>query len=93
MTRGTGLTTQQMKAAPQGAVFVWCNDRTWYAVQLARKLGRDDLQIKPPRWLVESWQGLELTGVVVDHAARLSDKQWEGFLYASARAGRLYPAK
>jgi len=85
MAIGEGTTTKQMKAAPKGAVFVWCNGRTDYAVVLARKIGREDLEIKSPTWLERSWRGLELTGVVVDHAARLTDRQWDGFQGALTR--------
>ncbi len=85
MARGIGATTQQMEAAPNGAVFVWCNGNTDYAIHLARKIGRDDLRIESPMWLVERWRGLELTGVVVDHAARLTDEQWNGYLGSLTR--------
>jgi len=85
MARGTGTTTQQMEKAPNGAVFVWCNERTDYAVRLARKIGREDLQIKSPTWLEDRWRGLELHGVVVDHAARLTDRQRDGFQGALTR--------
>jgi hypothetical protein len=85
MARGEGTTTQQMEEAPKCAVFVWCNGNTDYAVRLARKIGREDLQIKSPTWLEGRWCGLELTGVVVDHAAQLSDRQWDGFQGALTR--------
>ena len=45
--RGSGRTTEQMKDAPVGATFIWCNDRTSYAERLAKHLGRPDLRIKP----------------------------------------------
>lgn len=69
--RGTGRTSKQMQESPQGAVFVWCNDKPWYATELARTLGRKDLQIKPFSWLQErSVRGIDrATRVVVDHAA------------------------
>ena len=79
MARGEGVTTCQMEAAPMGAVFVWCNGRTDYPRLLARKIGRDDLHIKTPEWLEERWREIELTGIVVDHAARLTDRQYAGF--------------
>ena len=68
--RGAGKTTEQMKAAPVGAVFVWCNDRIEYARRLAHFLSRPDLKIKPRSWVRGGgWQGLR-AAVVVDHAAR-----------------------
>lgn len=85
MARGEGTTTRQMKEAPKGAVFVWCTGHIDYPILLARKIGREDLQIKTPTWLEDRWRGLELTGVVVDHAARLTDRQWDGFHGAQTR--------
>ena len=86
MTRGTGRTTKQMKEAPQNAVFIWGTPGSIeYAVDLARKIGREDLQIKTPVWLKDQWKGLRLTGVVVDHAAPLSSEQAEGLQKARIR--------
>ena len=85
MARREGTTTRQMEEAPKGAVFVWCNGHTDYPRLLARKIAREDLQIKAPIWLEDLWRGLELTGVVVDHAARLTDRQWDGFQGALTR--------
>lgn len=69
-SRGTGRTSKQMQKAPQGAVFVWCNDKTWYATEFAKTLNREDLQIKPFSWLQErSVRGIDRsTRVVYDHA-------------------------
>ena len=70
--RGTGRTTNQMLAAPKGAMFVSCctgamnHDR-----DLARKIGRSDLYIVGPDIFNndgERLRGKELTGFVVDHA-------------------------
>jgi hypothetical protein len=87
--RGTGRTTQQMKDAPKGAVFVWCNHMLDYPEQLKKRIGRDDLKIVAPGWLTfESWRGMKLSGVVIDHAARLSDKQFNSYQEAKARVRR-----
>ena len=43
--RGTGRTTEQMEAAPKGAVFVWVNSYLSYPKHLAVSLGRQDLLI------------------------------------------------
>lgn len=85
--RGTGRTTRQMLAAPHGAVFVWCNNGSaGYARDLAQKHGRDDLKVVTPQWLEDGkWQGHRLTGLIVDHAARLSAAQMAALHYASAR--------
>ena len=85
MERGEGATTQQMEAAPKGAIFVWCNGRTDYPILLARKIGREDLQIKSPAWLTSHvWRGVSLAGIVVDHAARLTGRELEELYYALA---------
>jgi hypothetical protein len=64
-----------MLSAPIGAVFVNCDSRLDYPKQLARYLRREDLQIVGPEWIErERWLGLRFTGIVVDHAARLSDR-------------------
>jgi hypothetical protein len=70
--RGTGRTTEQMKSAPVGAVFIWCNSNLAYPKGLAEKLGRQDLQIESPSWLsFRNIAGREFVGVVVDHASHL----------------------
>jgi hypothetical protein len=74
-----------MESAPNGAVFIWCNGHTNYPKMLARKIGRDDLRIEAPSWLEDRWIGLELTGLIVDHAARLSARQWDGLQGARTR--------
>lgn len=77
-TRGTGVTQRQMLAAPLGAVFVWCNSRISYPRDLARAIGREDLEIQPASWLTcRSVAGRRFSGVVVDHALRPDDAQIE----------------
>ena len=85
MDRQTGLTTQQMRDAPKRAVFVWHNNRLEYPQALARKIGRDDLNIVSPYWLSSECIGKKFTGVVIDHAAILSVSQQNGLRYARAR--------
>ena len=70
--RGSGMTTEQMKNAPQNAVFVWCNNVLHYPKSLARDLGRDDLEIVPPHWLDdgERARGRRDLDVVYDHSFR-----------------------
>lgn len=69
--RRCGKTTRAIQRAPQGAIYVWCNDRIEYAKVLALKLGRADLKIVPPVWLAEHGNvkgfGRE-TKFVIDHA-------------------------
>lgn len=74
--RGTSRTTQQMLSAPREAVFISCHARACdYDRRLAHKIGRDDLRIVEPSWLDHGWYGKILTGIVIDHAANLTEKQ------------------
>jgi hypothetical protein len=78
MARQTGTTTQQMTAAPLNSIYVWTNSILVYPNQLALKINRKDLQIVSPSWLTSyRWKGREVTGIVIDHATELNDKQWE----------------
>lgn len=89
--RQTGRTTRQLEEAPQGTIFVWYNGHTDYPHALARKLGREDIKIKPFSWLDErNVRGLRGTNVVLDHATwevnrRMPDTTWHalGILRAS----------
>lgn len=83
MDRGTGITTRQMESAPKNAVYVWCNGVLFYPKELAKKIGRTDLEIvSPGRFDGYSFHGRMLSGLVLDHAAKLTDRQWENFKYA-----------
>lgn len=76
--RGSGRTTDQMRRAARGALFLWVNDRSLgYARHLAHHLGRDDLDIRPASVLdrPEKLMGLVFPEVVVDHAAQLTGRQ------------------
>lgn len=78
--RGSGRTSDQMRAAPKGALFIWVNDRSiGYARHLAHHLGRDDLDIRPVSVLdrAERLLGLQFPAVVFDHAVRITDRQGE----------------
>ena len=78
MDRGGGKTTNQIANAPQGAIFIWDSQHTYYPKNLAREMGRDDLRIVPPSWIeTDAFRSVRLTGVVVDHAANLNDRQRE----------------
>lgn len=78
--RQVGNTTRQMQDAPQKAVFVWVNDQLQYPRVLATRIGRADLEIVSPHWLSDRrWLGRYFTGIVLDHAAALDDRQWEAY--------------
>jgi hypothetical protein len=84
--RGTGRTTRQMLEAPREAVFISCNPRARdHDRHLARKLGREDLKIVERSWLDHGWYGKILTGIVIDHAAHLTEKEQEHLLNAMTR--------
>jgi hypothetical protein len=77
--RRSGITANQIKSCPNGAIFVWCNNRsTDYAKKIAERIGRDDIKIVPPDWLcVENIAGRSFSGIVVDHSAQLNSSQFD----------------
>ena len=84
--RQTGRTAKQLLSAPRDSVFVWVNGNTSYPMGLAKLLGRDDLKIVSPTWLEnDGYRGVSLTGVIVDHAASLTDRQIQALQYAGDR--------
>lgn len=68
--RETGRTTEQMRAAPQGALYVWVNGALHYPAKLAGTLGRNDLTVVSPGSVDRAIAGTRRP-VVLDHAARL----------------------
>lgn len=87
--RQSGRTTRQMQAAPQGATFVWCNNRYWYPRDLARRLGRGDLHVVPLDWLAYPRNLRRGGAVVLDHAAwdSLKPSHWEAIHHLSYLQG------
>lgn len=79
--RQVGNTTRQMQLAPKNAVFVWINHQLHYPRELAAKIGREDLEIVSPDWLSDNrWAGRTFSAIAVDHAASLTDSQWDALL-------------
>ena len=70
--RQTGVTSAQMRDAPFGAVFVWCNSALHYPETLARHLGRNDLIIRPASWLTPDNVLTSRRRIVIDHAMNTS---------------------
>ena len=70
---------EQMRQAPHKAVFFWRNTEFLEATRLAVIADRDDLEIYGIDGLndgrTEMFLGRMLSGVVVDHAAKLTDEQ------------------
>ncbi len=86
MARGTGTTTQQLKAAPADAVYICNAGELHYTIRLAQSIDRGDLQIKTPSWLgLGRYVGLEFTGIVIDHNANLTDEEIRAFENALSR--------
>ena len=83
---GSGRTTRQMQDAPIESIFVWCNSMVSYPKSLAKHLGRNDLVIQPLHWLrIENIAGRDGLKIVVDHAARLDDRNYDALACAKAR--------
>lgn len=68
-SRQTGITSQQMRAAEQRALYVWPNGNLYYPQQLARHLGRSDLRIVTLSTLYDLRHFSERILIVIDHAA------------------------
>lgn len=85
MTRRTGITTEQLRTAPAGALYIWPTDHALtYPEILAREvLGRTDLEFRSTPWLLRNGPIVSQSNVVLDHAAtlRLSSKQMAEFIW------------
>lgn len=79
--RGNGFTTAQIKRAPLGALYIWPTHASiGYAKDLARKLGRADLEIVSPSVLDYRGQrlhGRRLSGIVLDHACEPTEEEYD----------------
>jgi len=87
MARGTGETTRQLKSLPIDGIFIWCNSQIEYPKMLVKELDRPDIKIMPLRYLEDTTRfiGREFTGACVDHAARMSDLQYMGWIFLQTR--------
>ena len=69
-------------AAPE-SIFVWCNHSLSYPRDLAKSCERGDLEIVSPdrfkNW--RQFQGRDLTGIVIDHAAYMDEELWAAYHY------------
>lgn len=79
--RGTGFTTAQMKLAPRCALYIWpVHGSLSYARDLARELGREDLEIAAPSILDERGarlRGRKLSAIVLDHACEPTPEEYD----------------
>ena len=88
--RQSGKTTSQMLDAPQEAIYIWCNTRLLYPKNLAKFLGRRDLEIVSISVLDDTERvarGRVFSGIVLDHASRLTDRQRDGYHLLCLRSG------
>jgi hypothetical protein len=82
----TGGTTRQMLVAPIGAVYVWCSSQLAYPRELAKKIGRTDLEIVSLGWITtQKWAGRELKGFVIDHYVVLPEAELMMLPYIKSR--------
>jgi hypothetical protein len=76
---------KQMRQAPQNAVYIWRNTEFLEATCLAVSADRSDLEIYGIDCLndgrFEMFCGQRLSGVVVDHAAKLTAEQQRNFVW------------
>lgn len=88
--RGSGITTRQIKAAPEGAVYVCLSGALDYTKHLAHALGRHDIRVVSAEWLRSPDLVIRARHVpgVIDHAVmdttRFTDAQ--KYLIRSAQA-------
>ncbi len=69
MKRGTGETTRQLKALPLNGIFIWVHGNTYYPKQLCKFIGREDIRVVSPFWIMgDSWRGERFSGFALDHA-------------------------
>ena len=70
---------EQMRQSPQNAVYIWHDTQIHEAIRLSQGADRNDLEIYGVDCLddarLEVFRGQRLSGVVVDHAAKLTDEQ------------------
>jgi hypothetical protein len=88
-SRGNGRTTRQMLFAPRGAHFIWVSNDISYPLALAKKCFREDLRIVGPSWITtEKFRAEVVHGIILDHAVRLTEEEFQQVFIARSRIGR-----
>jgi hypothetical protein len=65
----SGKTTEQIRNAPEGAIYIWPNNSLSYPREIAVAFGRHDITFVSPAWIrPECFYG-KSNPVEVDHAA------------------------
>jgi hypothetical protein len=55
------------------------NGHLEYPKNLAKSVGREDLEIVSPYWLEsDAHRGRRMTGLIIDHAVHLTTRQFDG---------------
>jgi len=82
-------TSQQIKEAPVGAIFVHASPG--YARDLAQKYERTDIDVIPPERLEhpERYLGMHITGLIVNEGLKLTTKQQRGLDRLKPYVGRV----
>ena len=69
-----GQTTEQLRNAPENAMFICAGPCRSYALSLSYAIGRGDLRIVTSAWL-DKINRPRARNIVVDHAAQLNHRQ------------------
>lgn len=85
--RGTGRTRDQILKAKQNAIYIWPNRFLSYPRMLARSLDRLDIIFYSRdalKYNGEQLRGMEMSELIIDHAIKLTDEEWE--VYSTLQA-------
>lgn len=67
--RCSGTTTGQILRCPRGSVYLWPNSALQHARDMARELGRDDIQFYEYRSFINRIRGRIVDeAIIIDHA-------------------------
>ena len=80
MDRRSGRTTNQIKEAPEWAIYVWPVQLSIsHPKQIAKKLGRTDIKIVSLSWLKVSNVRGQSSKVILDHATPsfMTNREWD----------------
>jgi hypothetical protein len=82
--RGTGTTTQQLKSAAKGALFIWNNNFTLNIPKsICCRINRPDIKVVGPHVLTaegyNSLHGSRYSDIIVDHALEGMSEHYFGF--------------
>lgn len=70
-TNKPGKTKALMLRAPRGCIYIWCSSDIRYPRQLAESIGRQDLKLVSPSWLLSEETRKTKQPVMLDHATTM----------------------